>query len=184
MKNNKLSAAALCLILIISLSSCLSDKSKITIEAEKMQLSGGYKVENVEWIRGTKGIWISPFYPQAEPGYAKHVFNGKDGIYDIKIYFFDENDGKCTYNFFINDKKIDSWIPDKDLGGKHPGPYTYQIRVLRAVEVKKTDLIKIEGIADVKSTALAELARVDKIEFSISKSSSFSAETIDPEIKM
>ena len=139
-------------------------KPTITIEAENMELSGGYQVEDENYIYGVKNIRIWPFLPEAKPGFAKYTFNGKEGIYIIQIHYYDENDAVCTYSFYINDNKLETWKPDKDLGDKHPVEKTRQVKEYKDITLKKGDVLMIEGIADVVNSSFAELARVDRIE--------------------
>ena len=169
---------------LILLTSCLTVQKELIKEAEDMTLGGNYIVERSVWIKGKKTIWISPFYPDSKPGTASFAFQGKSDYYEIKVYFFDENDGKCTFNLYINDQKIDTWMPDKDFGDKHASFYNYQIRLVSGVKLESGDTVKLEGIAHVKDEKTAELARVDKISLVQTKDKIIKALTIDaPEKK-
>ena len=160
----------LLLLIIVMLSvTAYRGKPAILIEAEDMELSGGYQVEDEGHIYGVKNIRIWPFLPEAEPGYARYTFNGKEGFYDILIHYYDENDAVCTFAFYINDKELERWKPDKDLGDKHPVEKTRQVREYKTMELHKGDVLMIEGIADVVNSSYAELCRVDRLELYFKK---------------
>lgn len=152
------------LVMIFTSFFIYAKRPTITIEAEDMTLSGGYRIEDLAYIKDVINIGIYPFFPKAEPGFAKYVFTKREGIYDIKIHYYDENDGKCTYNFYLNDKEIASWIADKDLGDKHPVIDTRQVKEINGIELRNNDTLTLEGIADVFDSHFADLARVDRIE--------------------
>jgi len=74
---------------------------------------------------------------ESGPGSMSAVWNGAKGAYSVTVAYFDENDGRGTYQLFVNDKQVDNWTADADNNQllKHITP---------TVNLKKGDEIRIE----------------------------------------
>ena len=129
-------------------------------EAEKMNLSAGYSVEenaaasNGQLIRG-----------QANGGYhatASIAYYDAARVYDIEVSYFDENDGASTLAFLVNGQILDQWIADEDPLCREcasPGASTLRKRVVaRGMRLLPGDVIALQGTGE-----RYEYARFDKI---------------------
>lgn len=123
------------------------------IEAEKMNLSG-YEFESNS--AASAGGIVSA--NKSGKGTAKAQFAGADGKYNLKVTYFDENDGNAEFKLYINDVLADEWIADKDLGSASADEKTLTSRTV-TVNLSKGDIIKIEGKKETYDPA-----RLDKIE--------------------
>ncbi len=123
------------------------------IEAEKMNLSG-YEFESNS--AASAGGIVSA--NKSGKGTAKAQFAGADGKYNLKVTYFDENDGNAEFKLYINDVLADEWIADKDLGSASADEKTLTSRTVM-VHLSKGDIIKIEGKKETYDPA-----RLDKIE--------------------
>lgn len=121
-----------------SFSSDITYSKEGKTEAEDMVLNGrafheiqdgsllGYAASNRTVVSGEAG-----------PGTMSSVWSGPDAICNISVSYFDENDGKGWYGFFVNDRKIDEWIASDTTNrvAEH---------VIRNVSLRKNDELRIE----------------------------------------
>ena len=124
-----------------------------SIEAEKMNLYG-YEFESNS--AASAGGIVSA--NKSGKGTAKAEFAGADGKYNLKVTFFDENDGNAEFKLYVNDVLVDEWVADKDLGSASSDEKTLTSRNV-TVNLSKGDIIKIEGKKETYDPA-----RLDKIE--------------------
>jgi alpha-glucuronidase len=75
---------------------------------------------------------------------ARHRFSGDDGLYDIAIQYFDENDGIARYALFVGDRSIDTWSADAQFGSSAPNGHTSTRRIAHRVRLRAGDEIRIE----------------------------------------
>ncbi|WP_240415441.1 FG-GAP-like repeat-containing protein [Paenibacillus periandrae] len=129
--------------------------STIFIEAEDMTLVG-YMPEVQSVASGGKVIKVSG------TGTATMPFNGQDGTYDLKVHYFDENDGAATYRMFVNDLRVDAWTANQDLGSASVSEKSRTSRWISGIPLRKGDIVKLEGTSNA-----SEAARVDCLEFNL-----------------
>lgn len=128
-------------------------KFTTSIEAEKMNLSG-YAYESNSAASGGGCVSAN----SSGKGTAKAQFTGESGKYNLKVTYFDENDGNAEFKLYINDTLIESWTADKDLGSASANAQTLTSHTTK-LDLKKNDIITIEGT---KKTY--DPARLDKVE--------------------
>ncbi len=124
-----------------------------SIEAEKMNLDG-YEFESNSAASGGGCVGAN----KSGKGTAKAQFTGENGTYNLKISYFDENDGNAEFKLYVNDTLIDSWTADKDLGSASADAQTLTSHTTR-LNLNKNDVIAIEG-----KKGTYDPARFDKIE--------------------
>lgn len=106
----------------------------------------------------------SHFIQTSGTGTARYIFDGPSGEYNVRTSYFDENDGDSSYNLYVNDILMDSWIADRDLGSAGVIPQNLTSRYTESVFINTGDEIKIEGTFDDW-----EYARLDKVVMSVSQ---------------
>ena len=114
-------------------------------EVEEMKLDNYAIIEEEfveEWGVETKGT-----------GTASYSFDNASGAYDIKISYFDEDDGQGYITIFIAGKKKASFKLDEDVD-------CWRWRLFENIQVNRGDKVKLVGQADRE-----ERARLDYIEF-------------------
>ncbi len=126
----------------------------ITVEAESMALSG-YSVENLSTASGGKGIKTEG------TGSAVTTFGGSTGYYDLKVRYFDENDGNASYTIYVNGVSKGSWTANQNLGDNYASAQTLTSYSVPFLSLKNGDQIKLEGTKN-----NGDYARVDNIQFS------------------
>ncbi len=124
----------------------------IIIEAENMNLSGGYYPDN-QYYNGTV-IRTSSNNPS---GVASSVFTGETGYYQVVVRYIDESDGNASLSVKIADTEIDNW--DLDQNSDDDNQY-YTRTISEGMHIDANAAIEIQGQAE-----NWEFARVDYIEF-------------------
>ena len=137
--------------------------SAITVEAENMQLSGEYKIEKIDIASGKKVISLRGGAIEGT-GTAKFNFEGSSGTYDVKIHYFDENDGIGKFNLKQGNQQIASINLDKQLGSPLANAQTLTTTAIKGISIKAGDSFTLEGFEDGTATT-AEHVRIDKIDF-------------------
>lgn len=120
------------------------------MEAEKMTLIN-YMVENNSFASGGRCIMV-----QSGMGSASITFDGAAGNYNIKTFYFDENDGTSTFKLYINGVLKSFWVANRNLGSGSPTSGTRVSRTLNNMALKNGDIIKVEG-----TQSGSENARID-----------------------
>ncbi|MEL7332175.1 MAG: hypothetical protein AAFN12_07985 [Cyanobacteria bacterium J06560_2] len=133
------------------------------VQAEDMMLSGAYKVEALDSASGQQIISLKGG-PNDEMGSASFKFNKPGGKYDIRIGYYDENDGVGKLELNKGDRSIASFELDEQLDDRIGSRKTFTTRTISGVDVKRGEIFSLTGYEDgIPSTA--EHARVDYIEF-------------------
>ncbi|MEO1348073.1 MAG: NF038122 family metalloprotease [Cyanobacteria bacterium J06635_15] len=123
-----------------------SSEDILQIEVEHMNLSGKAKVEEKDFA--------------FDNGYVKSdddkvgftgttLFEGETGYYDVVVGYYDGNKGAAEIAVKVDNKELDRWYADQDLGAKEAGWQTFTTRtVARGVQISQFDLIELVGIKD------------------------------------
>lgn len=115
------------------------------LEAEEMDLDN-YNVFSEElaedWGVETTGT-----------GSASSVFQEKSGSYDIRISYFDQEEGQSSVKLYVDGKEKASFLMDEDTD-------CWRWRRFEKIRIRKGDEIKLVGVADGN-----EQAKLDFIEF-------------------
>ena len=131
----------------------------IRYEAEDLRLNG-YVVENIRTSSASGGKHIS-LRSAGTTGTASGAFEGEAGLYDVKVGFFDENDGVSAAKVSVAGDR-ESFLFDKDLPDNWVGAKTLTSRVThQRVQLQPKARFTIRGRRD-----RGEFARFDYIEFS------------------
>ncbi len=129
-------------------------------EAEELTLNG-YEVETVKGSGASGAKHISLKETGDRKGEAKGRFEGETGTYQVKVGYYDENDGQSTAKITVGDENA-SFTFDKDLPDNWVKPVSKTSRIaIESVELKSGDTFKIEATSN-----KGEFARFDYIEFS------------------
>jgi pectate lyase len=127
--------------------------SALKVEAEDFALTGFVKVADAA---ASNGYWIEA----REASSAVMQFMGESGIYDLRLVYFDENDGVSQMTIAVGDKVISSFSFDQDLGSPLANESTKTSKLISRVALQKGDLVTLQGTPNLK-----ELVRTDSLEF-------------------
>lgn len=133
------------------------------IEAESMRLEGYERVEIAPWETASGGAAVQMTNPGGE-GAISFNYAGADGLHDIIIQYFDENDGASAFKLLLNGQDIDRWAATGSFPTHLPDGHSSARRKISNVPLRAGDELRILGKSDGKEKAV-----VDYIEISASK---------------
>ncbi|MEB3358037.1 MAG: hypothetical protein VKK04_15020 [Synechococcales bacterium] len=131
----------------------------LLFEAEALELRG-YRVEAIGGSGASGGKHISLKGVAGGKGAASGIFNGDAGTYQLKVHYFDENDGQASARIAIGGKSRNLSF-NKDLPSDWARPASRTSTVVHdAVNLQRGDRFSITSQVNGD-----EFARIDAIEF-------------------
>ncbi len=82
------------------------------MEAESMQLEGYTPVPVTPWEAASGGMAVSCAISRCA---ARFVFKGSPGRHDIRIRYFDQNNGAARFRLLVNGELLDQWVASDRL---------------------------------------------------------------------
>jgi alpha-glucuronidase len=126
------------------------------IEAENMQLQGYSMVDVTPAETASNGKAV---VCAAQSCSATAIFDRQAGWYDLRIVYFDQNNGQSKFTFLVGEKEIVDWTANRQLPGDTPnGDSSVEQRIV-AVYLQPRDQLRIVGRPDGK-----EMAPLDYLE--------------------
>ncbi len=117
------------------------------LEAEDQQLDGYQITEITPWeaASGSRAVQLV----ERDSGSAKFRFSGAPGTFDLRVQYFDEEDGVSKFKLFVGERQLDEWQADNRLPTPttHPDSHSSIRRTVRSVKLQPGDEIRIEGQA-------------------------------------
>ena len=131
----------------------------ITYEAEDIILSG-YVAAPLRDASGGQGasLW-APGY-SAPAGVLSVTHAGGDGVFDLQISAYDENDGASQLFVAVNGQRVGAITLDQDLGSGQPNATTLRTYSIDGLQLSDGDVVTITGIRN-----NSEYARIDQVSF-------------------
>lgn len=136
------------------------------IEAETMTLEG-YAPEDItpwEAASSSKAIKCASADRRCR---ASLRYAGKAGWFDLRVQYFDENDGVSSFRLFVNNQLIDQWKADGAFPTKNPDAHSSTRRTLRGIALRPGDQIRIEAIAEGGENASIDYVEINPSEKSV-----------------
>lgn len=129
------------------------------VEAEQLTLAG-YEIETAKKSGASGQQFISLQKATHGEGSASGIFSGPAGRYQVKVHYFDENDGQSTVAVDMAGQQR-SFVLDKDLPSSWAQPKSLTHRITHeAVELQPGDRFSISAHGHQE-----EFARIDAVEF-------------------
>jgi alpha-glucuronidase len=125
-------------------------------EAEAMQLEGYTPVPVNPWEAASGGMAVSCAISRCA---ARFVFEGSAGRHEVRIRYFDQNNGAARFRFLLNGEVVDQWVAADRLPTQKIDGTSSSLRIVTGVALQPGDEIRIEGSPDG-----GESAAVDYIE--------------------
>ena len=135
------------------------------LEAEDLQLEG-YKFAEVTPWEAASGRGSAQLPKDAPSGSITLRYEGEPGPRDLRVQYFDEEDGVSQFKVFAANQPIDQWVADQHVPTPTTAPdaHSSSARIIRNIQLTPGDEIRIEGTADG-----GERAGVDYIEITPSR---------------
>ena len=115
------------------------------VEAESMQLEGYTPIPVTPWEAASGGMAVLCAMAQCA---ARSVFEGAAGRHDIRVRYFDQNNGMARFRLLVNGKLLDQWVASDRLPTQKIDATSSSIRIVLGVALKPGDEIRIEGSPD------------------------------------
>jgi alpha-glucuronidase len=112
-------------------------------EAEEMDLTGYTAVAVTPWEAASASKAVS--CTNAPACTATLRYEGKPGWYDLRIRYFDQNDGVARFRVLINEQLVDQWEASDTLPTRRVDAHSSSRRSLSGVALRTGDSIRIEG---------------------------------------
>ncbi len=128
------------------------------VEAESMQLEGYTPIAVTPWEAASGGMAVTcPIMRCA----ARFVFLGTPGRHDVRIRYFDQNNGAARFRLLMNGEVLDRWIPaDRLPTRKIDGTSSSLSRIVTGIALKPGDEIRIEGSPDAGESAALDYIEI------------------------
>lgn len=125
-------------------------------EAEALRLVGYTAMEPIRWESASAGKAVECRAARCE---ASITHNGAAGWFQMRVQYFDQNNGQAKYRVRINDQVVDEWTATVIVPTARIDSSSSSRRTIKAVALRPGDVIHIEGSPDA-----GELAGLDYIE--------------------
>ncbi len=114
-------------------------------EAESMHLEGYTLVPVTPWEAASGGMAVSCPISRCA---ASFVFGGSPGRHDVRIRYFDQNNGVARFRLLLNGEPLEQWIASDRLPTQKIDGTSSSLRIVPGVALKPGDEIRIEGSPD------------------------------------
>jgi alpha-glucuronidase len=114
-------------------------------EAEAMQLDGYTAKDVLPWEAASGGKAVEC---AAASCAAALRYRGAAATYNIRVEYFDQNDGVSRFRVRVNDKTVDEWSADLKIPTRKMDGSSSTRRTITGVALKPGDEIRIESTPD------------------------------------
>jgi alpha-glucuronidase len=126
------------------------------VEAESMDLKGYIPTDVTPWEAASGGKAVAC---NAARCAAQFRYHGAPGWHDLRIQYFDQNNGVSHFRVLVGDQAVDEWaaagnVPSSQIDGSTSTRHT-----VRGIALRPGDRIRIEGTPD-----RSERAALDYVE--------------------
>jgi alpha-glucuronidase len=127
------------------------------LEAESAQLQD-YKVTDVTpWEAASEGKAVTCGSAQCT---ATFSYSGQPGWFDLRVQYFDQDNGSARYRAWLNDQLVDQWTAADHLPTQKIDGSSSTRRTIRGLALRPGDLIRIEGSPDGDEAAALDYIEV------------------------
>jgi alpha-glucuronidase len=130
-------------------------------EAETMQLES-YRVSDVTpWEAASGGKAVE--CPVAKC-LATFDYTGQPGWYDLRVEYFDQNNGTAHYRVFVGEQVVDEWAATAKVPSAKIDGSTSTRRTVTGVALRPGDTIRIEGVPNGGESAAVDYLEIEPSE--------------------
>jgi alpha-glucuronidase len=127
------------------------------VEAESMRLEGYVPVPASPWEAASGGTAIS--CPAARCA-ARFSYQGDGGWHELRVRYFDQNNGAARYSLWVNGQLIDQWTASDRLPTQKIDGASSSLRTIPGIFLKAGDEIRIEGSPDGGESAALDYVEI------------------------
>jgi alpha-glucuronidase len=127
------------------------------VEAESMRLEGYASVPVAPWEAASGGVAVSCPAPRCA---AHFNYSGATGEREIRVRYFDQNNGASRYRLLLNGRLLDEWIASDSLPTRQIDGSSSSLRIVSGVSLKPRDEIRVEGSPDGGESAALDYVEI------------------------
>ncbi|HEX5431195.1 MAG TPA: glucosiduronase, partial [Bryobacteraceae bacterium] len=127
------------------------------VEAESMKLAGYTAVAVKPWEAASGGKAVACAATQCS---ASFTYRGAPGWYELRIQYFDQNNGASRFQVWIGKQLVDEWTASDRLPTRKIDGSSSVRRTISAVALRPGDEIRIEGRPDGGESAAIDYAEI------------------------
>ena len=119
------------------------------LEAEDAQLDGYTVIDVTPWEAASNSK-AAALPAGTDSGSITFTYNGEPMTADLRVQYFDEEDGISQFKLFVGNQELDHWQADNHLPtfSKLPDAHTSIRHTIRNVDLHPGDQIHLEATAD------------------------------------
>jgi alpha-glucuronidase len=118
------------------------------LEAEEQSLVGYQVTDILPWeaASGSRAVQLV----DEDAGSVSFGYRGRAGTYDLRVQYFDEEDGVSKFQLFVGNRQVDEWQADGHVPTPtvQPDSHSSIRRTVRRVQLQSADVIRIDGQAE------------------------------------
>jgi alpha-glucuronidase len=126
-------------------------------EAEAMKLTGYTERDVIPWEGGSGGKAISCPIAQCS---ASLTYSGQAGWFNLRVQYFDQNNGQAQYRVRLNDQLIDNWSATYVVPSAKIDSSTSNRRTITGVALRPGDVVTIEGMPNAGESAALDYVEI------------------------
>jgi len=115
------------------------------VEAESVRVEGYAPVAVTPSEAASGGMAVSCAISRCA---ARFVFEGIPGRHEVRVRYFDQNNGAARFRVLLNGQPLDQWVAADHLPTQKIDGTSSSLRILPGVPLKPGDEIRIEGSPD------------------------------------
>jgi alpha-glucuronidase len=126
-------------------------------EAESMKLDK-YAVKDVSpWEAASGGKAV---VCEGKACAVAFTYDGEPGWYDLRVRYFDQNNGVSSFRAWVGSQQVDAWIAGDHLPTAKIDGSSSSLRVISGLALRKGDVIRIEGQPDASEPAALDYVEI------------------------
>jgi len=114
-------------------------------EAESAQLQGYRLTDVTPWEAASGGKAVACALSECS---ATFSYAGQAGWFDLRVEYFDQNNGAARFRVWVNDQPVDEWTAADHLPTQKIDGSSSTRRTVRGLALRPGDHIRIEGSPD------------------------------------
>jgi alpha-glucuronidase len=126
-------------------------------EAEDMKLIGYVVTDVSPWEAASGGKAVACKSAQCT---ASLRFDGAAGWYDLRVRYFDQNNGESRFRLWTGDQMVGEWIANDRIPTRNLDGSSSSLRIMRGIALRPGDEIRIEGIPDSQEAAALDYLEI------------------------
>jgi alpha-glucuronidase len=127
------------------------------LEAESAKLDGYKTIDVTPWEAASGGKAVEC---AAGPCAATFRYAGVAGVFQVRVRYFDQNNGVSRFRARIGDKVIGEWMAADRVPTRKIDSSSSALHVLKGIRINQGDEIRIEGTPDGAETAALDYIEI------------------------